>query len=81
MTPYTLRDELYLWWLADPTRPRWVGRLRLVRRTAGHPGGVSLEVEGWQAHFAACGVRAADLERLAEQIDRPYLRGQRQSLL
>jgi len=42
-TPYTLRDELCLWWLADPEQPRPVGRLRLVRRTAGHPGGVSLE--------------------------------------
>ena len=48
--PYTPRDELFLWWLADPAQPRWVGRLRLVRRTAGHPGGVSLEyADSWLA--------------------------------
>jgi serine/threonine-protein kinase HipA len=47
---YTPRDELFLWWLADPAQPRWVGRLRLVRRTAGHPGGVSLEyADSWLA--------------------------------
>jgi serine/threonine-protein kinase HipA len=38
-------------------------------------------VDGWQAHFAACGVSAGDRARLAEQIDRPYLRGERRSLL
>lgn len=35
-------DSLYLWWLADPARPRWVGTLRLVRRSSVQPGGVSL---------------------------------------
>jgi serine/threonine-protein kinase HipA len=54
VSPYTPRDELFLWWLADPTRPRWVGHLRLVRRTAGHPGGVSLEyADGWLADGVA----------------------------
>lgn len=33
------QDELYLWFLSDPTAPRWVGQLRLVN--AGK--GVSLE--------------------------------------
>lgn len=42
---------------------------------------VAQVVDGWRAHFAACGVGAGDLERLAAQIDRPYLRGERQSLL
>lgn len=52
--PYTPRDELFLWWLADPTQPRLVGSLRLVRRTAGHPGGVSLEYDkAWLAEGLA----------------------------
>ncbi|MCG2578718.1 HipA domain-containing protein [Dechloromonas sp. XY25] len=34
-------------------------------------------VAGWQAHFAACGVGAGDIELLATAIDRPHLRGQR----
>jgi len=41
---------------------------------------VAQVVDGWQAHFAACGVDAKDLASLAEQIDRPYLRGERQLL-
>ena len=48
MTPYAVKDDMALWWLADPARPRLVGRLRLVRRTVGHPGGVSLEyADAW----------------------------------
>jgi serine/threonine-protein kinase HipA len=42
---------------------------------------VAQVVDGWQAHFAACGVNARDLQGLTEQIDRPYLRGERESLL
>lgn len=54
LVPYTPRDELFLWWLADPAQPRLVGRLRLVRRTAGHPGGVSLEyADTWLAEGLA----------------------------
>ncbi len=34
-------------------------------------------VGGWQAHFASCGVTRGDLELLAEQIDRTFLRDQR----
>jgi serine/threonine-protein kinase HipA len=34
-------------------------------------------VDGWQEHFAACGVTNPDLESLAERIDGDALRGQR----
>jgi serine/threonine-protein kinase HipA len=34
---------------------------------------------GWKDHFAAAGVRAADIESLAQQIDRPFLADQRQA--
>ena len=34
-------------------------------------------VSGWQAHFANCHVSQADIDSLAEQIDRPFLRDQR----
>ena len=43
MSDYQVTDELALWWLADPAQPRHVGTLRHVRRSAGQPGGVSLE--------------------------------------
>ena len=43
MSVYRPTDELALWWLANPAQPRHVGQLRLVRRSAGQPGGVSLE--------------------------------------
>lgn len=33
----------------------------------------------WQAHFAGAGVRPGDIASLAEQIDRPFLREQRQA--
>jgi serine/threonine-protein kinase HipA len=36
-------DTLHLWWLADPSAPRHIGTLRLVRRAGTQPGGVSLE--------------------------------------
>ncbi len=32
---------------------------------------------GWKEHFASVGVRAADIESLAHQIDRPFLADQR----
>ncbi len=34
---------------------------------------------GWKDHFAAAGVRAADVESLAQQIDRPFLADQRRA--
>lgn len=43
-----LGDTLHLWWLADPARPRLVGRLRLLQRRPRQAGGVSLEyAPGW----------------------------------
>ena len=42
---------------------------------------VAAAVEGWQAHYAACGVRPRDIELYAEQIDRDFLRSQRQAFL
>lgn len=38
---------------------------------------VAAVVNGWQAHFAHCGVTTRDLALLAEQIDRAFLREQR----
>jgi serine/threonine-protein kinase HipA len=38
-------------------------------------------VDGWQQHFAACGVTRADIDLYAEQIDRPFLREQRRELV
>ena len=35
-------------------------------------------VESWREHFTACGVSRSDLGLLAEQIDRPFLKDQRQ---
>ena len=35
-------------------------------------------VAGWQQHFAGVGVRQADIDALAGQIDRPFLAAQRQ---
>ncbi|MFZ2987197.1 type II toxin-antitoxin system HipA family toxin [Ideonella sp.] len=36
-------------------------------------------VAGWKAHFAAVGVPAAQIESLAQQLDRPFLADQRQA--
>ncbi len=38
---------------------------------------VAAVVAGWQAHFADCGVSARDIESYTEQIDRPFLKAQR----
>jgi serine/threonine-protein kinase HipA len=35
-------------------------------------------VNGWREHFDLCGVTRGDIELYAEQIDRPFLREQRQ---
>jgi serine/threonine-protein kinase HipA len=40
---------------------------------------VAAAVGGWKDHFAAQGVRAADIESLAQQIDRPFLADQRRA--
>ena len=34
-------------------------------------------VGGWKEHFQRCGVTSGDIDRYAEQIDRPFLRDQR----
>jgi serine/threonine-protein kinase HipA len=39
---------------------------------------VAQTVAGWRAHFASVGVTASDRELLAEQIERPFLREQRE---
>jgi hypothetical protein len=65
------RDELYLWFLAIPTRPVLVGTLHMVRTERG----VSLRyTEDWLT-------RGFALSSFAEQIDRPFLRDQRQAFL
>jgi serine/threonine-protein kinase HipA len=40
---------------------------------------VARVVDGWRAHFQQVGVAAADIASLSEQIDRPFLRDQRQA--
>ena len=41
-------------------------------------GAVARVVDGWKQHFASAGVKRRDIEMLAEQIDRPFLREQRE---
>ncbi len=41
---------------------------------------VAQVIDGWQQHFAACGVTGGDIDLYAEQIDRPFLRDQRAEL-
>ncbi len=36
-------------------------------------------VSGWKSHFATVGVRAVDIESLAQQLDRPFLADQRRA--
>jgi serine/threonine-protein kinase HipA len=59
-------SEAHLFGLSDTDARkdiRWVARV----------------INGWRAHFAACGVRPADLDFLSSQIDRTDLLGQRQA--
>jgi serine/threonine-protein kinase HipA len=42
MSAFAVTDALYLWWLVKPDQPALVGTLRWLKRTARHPGGVSL---------------------------------------
>ena len=57
MNAYNVADELALWWLVDPARPRHIGTLRLVRRAARQPGGVSLT---YSAPWLASGVALSE---------------------
>ena len=41
---------------------------------------VARVVAGWKKHFDSCGVARRDIEYLAEQIDRPFLKDQRDEL-
>jgi len=41
---------------------------------------VARVVSGWKEHFTACGVTPADIELYAQQIDRPFLREQREGM-
>jgi serine/threonine-protein kinase HipA len=41
---------------------------------------VARVVDGWKDHFKACGVTAGDIDLYAEQIDRPFLREQRNEI-
>jgi serine/threonine-protein kinase HipA len=38
---------------------------------------VAAVVDGWQEHFAQCGVTAGDIDLYAQHIDRPFLKEQR----
>ena len=42
---------------------------------------VARVVGGWKEHFKACGVTSGDIDLYAEQIDRPFLRDQRNEFL
>jgi serine/threonine-protein kinase HipA len=41
---------------------------------------VARVVGGWKEHFKLCGVTAGDIDRYAEQIDRPFLQEQRDEI-
>lgn len=42
---------------------------------------VARVVDGWKEHFKGCGVTSGDIDLYAEQIDRPFLRDQRNAFL
>jgi serine/threonine-protein kinase HipA len=48
---------------------------------AGEARAVAQVVSGWKEHFSACEVTPADIELYAEQIDRPFLREQREAAM
>lgn len=41
---------------------------------------VIVAIDRWTTHFESCGVTRRDIEQLAQQIDRPFLRNQRAEL-
>jgi serine/threonine-protein kinase HipA len=43
-------------------------------------GTVARVVGGWKEHFKSCGVTSGDIDLYAEQIDRPFLRDQRNEI-
>ena len=66
---------------ADATLTNALSEHRAFALTAPQAGKLCAEVAGvvrrWQAHFTACGVSGRDIDLLAHQIDRAYLREQR----
>lgn len=56
---YQQTDQLYLWWLAQPADPVYIGQLNTARTQRG--------------------VSDVDIDLLSEQIDRPFLKNQRQA--
>ncbi|HEY4081871.1 MAG TPA: hypothetical protein VGM81_14365 [Burkholderiaceae bacterium] len=53
-TSYRVSNGLFLWWLADPEAPVFVGSLRHVQRKGRQAAGVSLEyAESWLARGPA----------------------------
>jgi serine/threonine-protein kinase HipA len=68
---------------ADATLSNALSEHRAFALTAAHARSICAEVaavvNGWREHFAGCGVGARDIDLLAEQIDRPFLREQRQT--
>ena len=68
---------------ADATLSNALSEHRAFALTAAQARSVCAEVaavvDGWRQHFAGCGVGARDIDLLAEQIDRPFLREQRQT--
>lgn len=54
------------------------GQFGLARREAeAEVRKVAAAVAGWKSHFAAAGVRANEIDALAQQINRPFLLDQR----
>ncbi len=67
----TLENALSMAELFALDRARAIDEVRTVARV----------VDTWKTHFAGVGVSRGDVELLAEQIDRPFLRAQRQEFV
>jgi serine/threonine-protein kinase HipA len=66
----TLANALSMAQLFELREKQAVAEVRRVARV----------VTGWRQHFTSCGVTRRDVELLAEQIDRPFLKKQREEL-
>jgi serine/threonine-protein kinase HipA len=67
----TLENALSMSELFALERVRAIDEVRAVARV----------VDAWQAHFSGIGVSRGDVDLLAEQIDRPFLRDQRREFV
>ena len=56
---------------------QWLPEDRRVSRESLEVRRAIRAVAGWRKHFTGCGVSRRDIATVAEQIDRPFLRGQR----